>query len=155
MLTPNLSSYVRACHLRERRPNTAYTRVYRCLRLELWRHARARPPDCYASSQHQLGRQTKQQQWRFCFEIMEAIESEVKMLIDSGFIREEQHPDWIANIVPVPRKNRKIRICIDNEDLNATTLKINFLSRSRMSWMTICVILRGCFSWMASQGIIK
>ena len=35
----------------------------------------------------------KQHQRQFCPEIIEAIESEVKKLIDSGFIREEQHPD--------------------------------------------------------------
>jgi len=35
---------------------------------------------------------------------MEAIQSEVKKLINSGFIREEQHPDWIGNIVPVTKK---------------------------------------------------
>jgi len=46
----------------------------------------------------------KQQQRRFRPEIMEAIQSEVKKLIDSDFIREEQHPDWIANIIPLPRK---------------------------------------------------
>ena len=50
----------------------------------------------------------KQQQRRFRPEIMEAIQSEVKKLIDSGFIREEQHPDWVANIVPVTKKNGKI-----------------------------------------------
>ena len=46
----------------------------------------------------------KQQQRRFRPEIMEAIQLEVKKLIDSGFIREEQHPDWVANIVPVARR---------------------------------------------------
>ena len=55
----------------------------------------------------------KQQQRRFRPEIMEAIESEaidseVKKLIDSDFIREGQHPDWVGNIVPVPKKNGKI-----------------------------------------------
>jgi len=35
---------------------------------------------------------------------MEAIESEVKKLIDSSLIREEQHPDWVANIVPVTKR---------------------------------------------------
>jgi len=50
----------------------------------------------------------KQQQRWFRLEIMEAIQSEVKKLIDSGFIREEQHPDWVANIVPVTKKNVKI-----------------------------------------------
>ena len=37
-------------------------------------------------------------------------------LIDSGFIREEQHPDWAVNIVPVTKKNGKIWICIDFRD---------------------------------------
>ena len=54
----------------------------------------------------------KQQQRRFRPEIIEAIQSEVKKLIDSGFIREEQHPDWVANIVPVAKKNGKIRILL-------------------------------------------
>ena len=46
----------------------------------------------------------KQQQRRFRPEIMEAIQSEVKELIDSGFIREAQHPDWVATIIPVTKK---------------------------------------------------
>ncbi|XP_020250517.1 uncharacterized protein LOC109827902 [Asparagus officinalis] len=50
---------------------------------------------------------------------MEAIKSEVKKFIDSGFIREEQHSDWVANIIPVPKKNGKVRICIDFRDFNA------------------------------------
>jgi len=57
---------------------------------------------------------------------MKAIESEVKKLISSGFIREEQHPDWVANIVPVPKKNRKIQICIDFRDLNVVCFKDEF-----------------------------
>jgi len=57
---------------------------------------------------------------------MEAIQSEVKKLIDSGFIREEQHPDWVANIVPVTKKNEKIRIYIDFRDLNEACPKDEF-----------------------------
>jgi len=33
---------------------------------------------------------------------------EGKKLKDVGFIREEQHLDWLANIVPVTKKNGKI-----------------------------------------------
>ena len=55
----------------------------------------------------------KQQQRRFCSKIMEVIQSEVKKLIDSSFIREEQHPDWVANIILVTKKNGKILVCID------------------------------------------
>jgi len=68
----------------------------------------------------------KQQQRRFRPEIIEAIQSEVKKLIDSGFIREEQHPDWVANIVPITKKNGKIRVCIDFCDLNEAWPKNEF-----------------------------
>jgi len=47
-------------------------------------------------------------------------------LIDSGFVREEQNPDWVANIVPVPKKNGKIWICNDYHDLNAACPKDEF-----------------------------
>ena len=57
---------------------------------------------------------------------MEAIQSEVKDLMDSGFIREEQHPDWVANLVPVTKKNEKIRVCIDFRDLNEACPKDKF-----------------------------
>jgi len=57
---------------------------------------------------------------------MEAIQSKVKKLIDSSFIREEQHPDWVANIVPVTKKNEKIWVCIDFRDLNEACPKDEF-----------------------------
>ena len=38
---------------------------------------------------------------------MEAIEDEVHKLIACDFTREEQHPDWVANIVPILKKNEK------------------------------------------------
>ena len=50
----------------------------------------------------------KQQQQQFRPEIMEAIQSDVKKLIDSSLIIEEQHPDWVANIIPITKKNGKI-----------------------------------------------
>ena len=57
---------------------------------------------------------------------MEAIQSEVKELINSGFIREEQHPNWVANIVPVTKKNGKIWIWIDFRNLNKACPKDEF-----------------------------
>ena len=56
---------------------------------------------------------------------MEAIQSEVRKLIDSGFIREEQHPDWVANIVPVAKKMKR-SICINFHDLNEACPKDKF-----------------------------
>ena len=64
---------------------------------------------------------------------MEVIQLEVKKFIDSGFIREEQHPDWVVNIIPVTKKNEKIRVCIDFRDLNEACPKDEFPFQSRMS----------------------
>jgi len=57
---------------------------------------------------------------------MEAIQSEVKKLRDSSFIRKEQHPDLVANIVVVTKKNGKIWVCIDFRDLNEACPKDEF-----------------------------
>ena len=64
---------------------------------------------------------------------MEAIQSKVKKLIDSSFIREEQHPDWVANIVPVAKKNGKILVSINFCDLNKACPKDEFPFQLRMS----------------------
>ena len=50
---------------------------------------------------------------------------EVKKLINS-VIREEQHLDGVANIIPVLKRNRKIQICIDFRDLNVACPKDKF-----------------------------
>ena len=57
---------------------------------------------------------------------MDKIEQEVQKLKSVGFIREEQHPEWMANIVPVTKKNGQIRICIDYRGLNSTCPKHEF-----------------------------
>ena len=44
---------------------------------------------------------------------------------DSGFIREEQHPDRVL-ISFLTKKNRKIQICIDFRDLNEACPKDEF-----------------------------
>jgi len=58
---------------------------------------------------------------------MEAIKIEVHKLIECGFIQEEQHSDWVANIVRILKKNEKIRVYIDFWDLNIAHPKDEFL----------------------------
>ena len=36
---------------------------------------------------------------------MKAAQSEVQKLLDAGVIREVQYPEWLANVVMVPKKN--------------------------------------------------
>ena len=54
------------------------------------------------------------------------IAAEIKKLIEANFIREVQYPTWLANIVPVKKKNGQIRICVDFRDLNKACPKDAF-----------------------------
>src|ERR1051325_9429933 len=68
----------------------------------------------------------KQAQRRFRPELIPQIEEEVNKLIDAGFIREVKYPTWIANIVPVRKKNGQLRVCVDFRDLNIACPKDDF-----------------------------
>ena len=39
-------------------------------------------------------------------------------MLDAGVIREVQYPEWLANVVMVPKKNGKWRMCTDFTILN-------------------------------------
>lgn len=59
-------------------------------------------------------------------ELEEQVTAETRKLIEAGFIREEQNADWIANNVPVKKKNGQIRVCVDFRDLNKACPKDDF-----------------------------
>ena len=44
---------------------------------------------------------------RFHPDRQKIIRDEVDKLLESGFIREVEYPDWLANVVVVPKKKRK------------------------------------------------
>jgi len=68
----------------------------------------------------------KQPQRRFRPELTIQINAEVDKLIKANFIREVQYPTWLANIVPVRKKNGQLRICVDFRDLNNACPKDDF-----------------------------
>ena len=68
----------------------------------------------------------KQAQRRFLPELIPQKETVVNKLIEAGFIREVQYPEWIASIVPVKKKNGQILVCADFHDLNNACPKDNF-----------------------------
>ena len=41
----------------------------------------------------------------------------------AGFIREVKYPEWLANVLAIPKKGGKWRVCVDYTDLNEVCLK--------------------------------
>jgi hypothetical protein len=48
----------------------------------------------------------------------EAIEKQVKELLEAGFIHEIRYAEWLSNVVMVKKANGKWRMCTDYTDLN-------------------------------------
>ena len=54
------------------------------------------------------------------------IQTEVDNLLHNGFIRVVKYPEWLANVVVVPKKGNKWRVCVDYTNLNDACPKDNF-----------------------------
>jgi hypothetical protein len=90
-----------------------------------------------------------------------AVKSEVQRLLDATVIREVMYPKWLANTVPINKKNGKWRMCIDFTDLNEATPKDNYplprMDQVIDSTASVAIMsLLDCFSgyhqcWMAKE----
>ena len=54
------------------------------------------------------------------------IKEEVTKQLKVGFIKPVHQAKWIVNVVPIPKKDGKIRMCVDFKDLNKAYPKENF-----------------------------
>jgi hypothetical protein len=68
----------------------------------------------------------KQRLHRFIQDKKDVIKKEIARLLDAGFIKEMHHPDWLANPIIVPKKNKDWRMCVDCTDLNKACKKYLF-----------------------------
>jgi hypothetical protein len=68
----------------------------------------------------------KQKLRKMSEEKVKAVEVEVQRLQDAQVIREVKYPVWLANTVPVKKKNGKWRMCVDFTDLNKACKKDDF-----------------------------
>ena len=55
----------------------------------------------------------KQSPRRMSPKVILKVKEEIERLLKAGFIRMARYVDWISNVVPVVKKNDKLRICID------------------------------------------
>ena len=56
----------------------------------------------------------------------EGLLTEVKKLLQAGFIYLVEDSKWVSPVVVTPKKNRKLRVCVDYKLLNTTTKMDNF-----------------------------
>ena len=54
------------------------------------------------------------------------IKEEVKKQLDARFLKMAKYSEWVANIIPVPKKDGKVRMYIDYIDLNRASPKDKF-----------------------------
>jgi hypothetical protein len=55
----------------------------------------------------------KQPTRRMSPETIAGVKKEIQRLLDAGFIRTARYVEWLSNVVPVPKKNGSIIICVD------------------------------------------
>jgi hypothetical protein len=63
----------------------------------------------------------------FTQDMKDVIKRKITRLLDAGFIKEVYHPDWLANPVLVPKKNKDWRMCVNYTDLNKACKKDSFI----------------------------
>jgi len=71
-------------------------------------------------------RPIRQRMRTFAPERNQVIAEEVSKFLATGFIREVDYPEWLANVVLVKKSNNKWRMCVDFTDLNKACPKDSF-----------------------------
>ena len=60
----------------------------------------------------------KQKLRRMRIEWLLKIKDEVTKQLNVGFMKPIHQAEWIANVVPIPKQDEKVRMCVDFRDLN-------------------------------------
>ena len=59
-------------------------------------------------------------------DVLIKIKEKVQKQIEAEFITVSKYPEWVANIVPVHKKDKKVRMCVNYRNLNRVSPKDNF-----------------------------
>ena len=78
------------------------------------------------------------------------IKAEVMKQFDVGFLVVTSYPQWVANVVHVPKKDGKVRMYVDYRDLNRASPRMISLYLISKFWLTTPHNIRSSPSWMVS-----
>ena len=54
------------------------------------------------------------------------MKEEIQKQLSVSFLLVVEYPEWLANVVPIPKKDGKVRVCVDFRDLNKASPKDDF-----------------------------
>ncbi|RVW34783.1 Transposon Ty3-I Gag-Pol polyprotein [Vitis vinifera] len=62
----------------------------------------------------------------FAWSYEDMVKEEIQNQLSVGFISVVEYPKWLANVVPISKKDGKVRVCVDFRDLNKASTKDDF-----------------------------
>ena len=71
-------------------------------------------------------RQVKQKLTRLHLRWNLQVKEEIQKQLSVGFLSVVEYLKWLANVVHVPKKDNKVRVCVDFRDLNKASPKDDF-----------------------------
>jgi len=87
--------------------------------------------------------------------ILPDIKAEITKLIEAKFIRQYRYAEWIYNVVPIYKKNGKLRACIEFRNLNMATSMDGYPMPVADFWSMLQLGIKLLALWMAMQVTIK
>ncbi len=69
---------------------------------------------------------SKQRPYTYNDNFANKIKEEINKLLEAEFIYEIQHTEWVSPIVVVPKKNGKLRVCVNLKKVNAATVRDHY-----------------------------
>ena len=54
------------------------------------------------------------------------VKEEIQKQLSVGFLSVVEYPEWLANVFHIPKKNGKVGVCVDFQDLNKASPKDDF-----------------------------